>query len=545
MNAIKIKQSNNQTIKQFNARSTPLLNSINYSLLKLFTVGLCLFAFSIPSQASDACKNRNNNTHQKLQECITKEGLVQHLKAFQEHADANTDLPGTRFTGTLGYQLSEEYIVEKMTAAGYQVTLQDVPLKIAYVVPPYIMEMIFPNTKIYLSLVDFAPMTNGGRGDVTASVQIPNNLGCNAGDFAGFTVGNIALIQRGTCNFRVKTVNAVTAGASAVIIYNNVPGLLQGTLGSPPPAVNTPVIGTTTAVGTELRNFITAGTPPQVHIKMDAVIKDVISHNILAESPGGNPDNVVMVGAHLDSVDVNSGMNDNGSSAATILETALLMQKVKPVNKLRFAWWTAEELNLVGSTYYVTHLSSEEKNKIALYLNHEILGAPNGGRFIMGTTPNLTSPGSEVITKLYSDYFNSIGLKSLVFDPLFQNALTRSDMFPFIQAGIPIGYTVTGANFPFTQEYANVFTDLPNRVIGLNTHPCYHQLCETLTLDDNLLDDPNFDFDLYLQMSKAAAFAILTYSMNTESVNGVSGKGNFKPINNLKLLENHEHDVAE
>ena len=85
--------------------------------------------------------------------------------------------------------------------------------------------------------------------------------------------------------------------------------------------------------------------------------------NVIAESVGGDPNNVVMVGAHLDSVNAGPGIQDNGSGSAAILEAAEQMRKVKPRNKVRFALWGAEESNLVGSTYYVNNLSQDELSK--------------------------------------------------------------------------------------------------------------------------------------------------------------------------------------
>ena len=96
----------------------------------------------------------------------------------------------------------------------------------------------------------------------------------------------------------------------------------------------------------------------------------------------GDPDNVVMVGAHLDSVNAGPGIQDNGSGSAAILEVAEQMAKVKPTNTLRFAWWGAEESGLVGSSDYVAGLSSEELDQIALYLNFDMIGSPNYVFFI-------------------------------------------------------------------------------------------------------------------------------------------------------------------
>ena len=87
--------------------------------------------------------------------------------------------------------------------------------------------------------------------------------------------------------------------------------------------------------------------------------------NVIAELEGKNDDNVVMAGAHLDSVIEGPGINDNGSGSAALLETALMMAKVKPENTVRFAWWAGEEQGLVGSADYVAGLSQAERDRIA------------------------------------------------------------------------------------------------------------------------------------------------------------------------------------
>jgi len=488
-----------------------------YLLATSFGITICMV--DNPSfAASSSCNQRIINTSKKLQECMTIEGLVSHLKAFQEQANANKEVPETRFIGTSGYDGSRDYVVKKLTEAGYTVTLQNVPVAINYVTTPRVFEQKFPAQKVYADNIDYAPLVNSGVGDITGKVQVPsgNILGCNTDDFIGFNAGNIALVQHGgMCSGRDKVVNAVAAGAKAIIIFNSIPGIFFAALAASSPSKTTPVVFASQEVGNELKTQVQTGTLPVVHIKFDALKTFTNSQNIIADSSTGNPDHVVIAGAHLDSSAGNAGMNDNASAAATILETALLMKNTKPANKLRFAWWTGEEEGLIGSTYYISHLDAKEKAKISLYLNYEILGAPNGGRMIMGAADGVTPPGSEKIVKLYTDYFNSQNLKSYVFDPKMANAVARSDMFAFMQAGIPVGYLVSGAEVPWNPLLTAIFTDLPKRIEGLATHPCYHKLCDKLTLIEGEMKDPNFDFDLYLQMSKAAAYAIYTYSMNT------------------------------
>ena len=78
---------------------------------------------------------------------------------------------------------------------------------------------------------------------------------------------------------------------------------------------------------------------------------------VIAELEGRNDDNIVMAGAHLDSVEVGPGINDNGTGSAALLEIAQQMSKTRPENTVRLAWWGAEELGLIGSTEYVAALN--------------------------------------------------------------------------------------------------------------------------------------------------------------------------------------------
>jgi aminopeptidase Y len=336
--------------------------------------------------------------------------------------------------------------------------------------------------------------------------------GCNASDFAGFPAGNIALISRGACTFALKATNAYNAGASGVIIYNNIPGVLNGTLGNGF-TLDISVTAVTQEVGQQL-----AATPGLImRLKTDTFRGTASTSNVIAETPGGNPHNVVMVGAHLDSVNSGPGIQDNGSGSAAILEVAEQMAKVKPRNKVRFAWWGAEESGLVGSTYYVNNLSQEELDKITLYLNFDMIGSPNHVFFIydgddsdgVGAGPG--PAGSAQIEKLFESYYTQVG------QPFKGTDFTgRSDYGPFIAVGIPAGGLFTGAEGIKTDEEAGTW----GGTAGDQYDPCYHLACDTLNNVSLHALDVNSD---------AVAYATLQYAMNTQEISGVKGKGNFKP----------------
>jgi Zn-dependent M28 family amino/carboxypeptidase len=245
--------------------------------------------------------------------------------------------------------------------------------------------------------------------------------------------------------------------------------------------------------------------------------QEVTQYNVLAELPGREDGNVVMVGGHLDSVLRGPGVQDNGSASAAILETAVQMAKVKPRNTVRFAWWGAEESGLVGSTAYVNGLSQEEQDDIALYLNFDMIGSPNHVFFIydgddsdgVGAGPG--PEGSAQIEALYESFYEGLGL------PYKGTDFTgRSDYGPFIAVGIPAGGLFTGAEGIKTTEEAGIW----GGTAGDQYDPCYHLACDTY----NNISEKALNVN-----SDAVAYSVLQYAMNTQDITGEKGKGNFKP----------------
>jgi Zn-dependent M28 family amino/carboxypeptidase len=474
-------------------------------------VGLSRTAVAGPS----ACDSRVNNTHKKLLECVTLEGVREHQAALQAIADANS---GVRAAGTPGYDASVAYVVEKMTAAGYNVTLDEFPF--VFVALPTLQQ-----TAPVAASYETGAFTGSGYGNVAAAVtpvdislalpRDPVTSGCEAADFAGFPAGNIALIQRGTCTFAVKVQNAEAARASAVIIFNqgNTPareGLIVGTLD--PFAATIPVVGASFADGVAL-----AQPGSQASITL-AAPQNITQYNVIAESKDGNPNNVAMAGAHLDSVQRGPGINDNGSGSAVLLEVAEQMAKVKPRNMVRFAWWGAEEAGLVGSEAYVAGLSEAEQTRIKLYLNFDMVGSPNHVFFIydgddsdaIGEPPG--PEGSAQIEKRFEQFYSERGIpfKGTDFDG-------RSDYGPFIAVGIPSGGLFTGAEGVKTAAEVALW----GGTAGQQYDPCYHLACDTYANVNLAALDVNSD---------AIAYSVLQYAMSTEEINGVRGKGNFKPL---------------
>ena len=443
-----------------------------------------------------------------LREAVTVENVFGHMVALNDIAAANG---GERASGTSGYQASVDYVVGLLEPAGYQITIQPFDFAFFDELSPSELERVSPDPKTFANGTDFATMVYSGAGDATAALQAVDVVmppvggstsGCEASDFAGFTPGNVALIQRGTCTFRLKSLNAEAAGASAVIIYNegNTPGrvgLFFGTLIEP--GVNIPVLSTSFAVGQELFNNIQAG-PTTVRVFADTISEIRETYNVFAETPEGKPQSVMMFGAHLDSVLDSPGMNDNASGTATVLEIALQMSElgIEPRNKLRFAFWGAEELGLLGSTHYVSTLSAAELGKIKMYLNFDVVASLNGFPFVYTPQPGDGTPAASAeATRVFNDYFDLVGLPH---DPT--PLLGASDHVSFLNGGVPAGGLLSGATGIKTAAQAAAYG-------GTAGEPY-----------DNLINSPGdvigrINQDVLDDMSDAAAHGIFWYAFRT------------------------------
>ena len=447
--------------------------------------GLVVAAVAIPSTAAVAIDDVNTN---KLERAVTVNGILQHERVLQRIANNNG---GTRASGTPGYDASAAYVAKKLTDAGYEVSTQQFEFPFFQELAPSALAQVSP----VAAPIESATFEYSGSGEVTGALVGATNLvvpatpepsssaGCAPGDFvpASATEPQVALIQRGSCDFAVKVANAVAAGYDAAVIFNEGnPGrtdlLTSVTLGDP---AAVPVVGISYADGVALYEAALAG-PVTVSVATETLSETRTTVNVLADTPRGDPNRVVVVGAHLDSVLDGPGINDNGSGTATILETAIQFAREgkKPQQQLRFAFWGAEENNLLGSTHYVESLTDDELATIYANLNFDMLGSPNYVRFVYDGDGSENAdglggpPGSAQIESLFTDYFAG---KNLATAPTAFDG--RSDYGPFIEAGIPAGGLFSGAEGVKTAEEAAVF----GGTAGEPYDPCYHQACDTIT----------------------------------------------------------------
>ncbi|MFJ8754473.1 M20/M25/M40 family metallo-hydrolase [Streptomyces sp. NPDC102441] len=456
-----------------------------------------------------------------------------HLERFQALADASD---GHRAAGSPGYDASAAYVHRLLRKAGYRVGYQAFEFvytetlaeKLSVVSPT-------PRDISIRAMTYTASSEEGGITGALAAVPADGTTGCEAADYAsaGFT-GKIALIERGGCSFAEKQAAAATAGAAGAVIYNNTEGALSGTLGDAKSG-KIPTGGVTQDEGEKLVADLAEGEV-KVSLEIREFREDRVTRNVVAETPGGNAAKTVMLGAHLDSVTDGPGINDNASGSAGLLEVALELAEShrRPANKVRFAWWSAEENGLLGSEAYIAKLSEAQREKIALYLNFDMIASPNGAQFVFDGDDSDgagAGPGPEGSAQLERD-INAF-LDSEDKPHTGTDFSGRSDYGPFIEVGIPSGGTDTGAEGIKTAAQAETYGGRA----GVAYDPCYHAACDDLDNIDMEHFDTNIDVIAHAVGTYAHDLSSLDRPAPAASATGEAGGGG--------LRKGHTHGVTE
>ena len=516
---------------------------------------------------SQQCENQVNDTPSKLVECIQKDDLWSYMQDFQAIADAHPGPDGhpSRNSGEPGYKASVDYVAGLMTQWGYDVKIQTYQIPYFSYVGVPVMKEVSPTPHDYQ--VGFAWNPGPAQGDANAELQpaggivIPptptssSTSGCTAADFSGFVSGRVALIQRGGCNFGVKVLNAVAAGATGVIIFNEGnPGRTGPLLGSlldangNPINATVPVAFTPFAVASnsnppnppdtppglydQYQAAVQAGTALVMNMSVHAITETRDDYNVIADSIGGNANRTVVIDAHLDAI-YGAGMLDNASGSVTILDIARMMKNVNPLNHLRFIWFGGEELGLLGSQYYVANLSPSELSHIGYDLDADVTATPNyvvgvldpAGPDLFGGTstqtfPNRVYKASTVARDQMTSYFDSIGKNHVFFSPV------GTDAYSFNIVGIPASGALTGQDCCKNLAEVDLFGGYLGNFEG--NIPSFDGGCvdQPFRWCDNLSNnDPNvLEF-----MSKGFAGSVVKMAFDNKVMSASGGGAVFQP----------------
>ncbi|MEU3371622.1 M28 family metallopeptidase [Streptomyces sp. NPDC006660] len=477
-----------------------------------------LVALATPATARPAHDRPAPGRHlaRTLVEDASGESAYRHLVKFQEIADANG---GNRAAGTPGYDASAAYVYGQLQQAGYDVSYQDFNI---YESKTLREKLTVDGAngaggrQLPVSAFQFSKSTpEGGLTAEVKAARVDDTPGCSLDDYAsGAFTGKIALVKRGSCTFKEKEAVAARAGAAGLILYDHSgTAPVRGTVEAPDNA-HIPAAGISLADGEALAARVAKGP---VKVTLDVATRSIAkkTRNVIAETRTGSPDEVVALGSHLDSVPAGPGINDNGSGSAGLLEVALkLADETKQTrkhpkslpHKVRFAWWSGEELGLLGSDHYVKSLTERQKQQIKLYLNFDMIGSPNAAQLVYdgddsdkkGAGPG--PAGSAGIENLINGYLDQRHVPHEGYD--FDG---RSDYGPFIEVGIPAGGTYTGAEEIKTPEQAAKWGGRAGEAFD----PHYHAAGDTLDNIDRKYFDLNID---------VIAHAVGTYAYDLSSL---------------------------
>ena len=433
---------------------------------------------------STGCFHRSTNSQQStgdpaaadfaaaLQHKVTTDAMMAHLSKLQDIANANH---GTRAVGTPGYEATVDYVANTLRNSGFDVQTPEFSARVFHSEKP---EVTVGGKPVESHALDFSLGTppDGVSGPLVA-VPADSPPFCAASDYAGLPMqGAVVLVDRGTCPFAQKEDAAAKRGAVAMIVADNVDEQqMGGTLG-PTTEVKIPVVSVTKSLGVQVR-----AQPGPTTIKLTASAQSFRARNVIAQTKTGSQSDVVMAGAHMDSVPAGPGINDNGSGIAAVLETAVQLGNSPAVhNAVRFGFWGAEELGLIGSRNYVESLDLNALKSLALYLNFDMLASPNPGYFTYDGDQSLPADargqpvvpeGSAGIERTLVAYLKSAGKTAQ--DTSFDG---RSDYDGFTLAGVPAGGLFSGAEAKMSAEQAKLWGGTADQPFD----PNYHQSGDTL-----------------------------------------------------------------
>ncbi|KAF7542175.1 hypothetical protein G7Z17_g11816 [Cylindrodendrum hubeiense] len=488
----------------------------------LFSIALAL---ALPALASkDKDKPKKYVTSSNLQNQIKLKDLLAGSQKLQDFADANG---GNRAFGSGGHNATVDYLYKTLKSTGYYNVVKQ------------------PFTELYASGtatvtidgedIEAGIMTYTPGGSFTGPLIAVSNLGCETSDFPAEVSGNVAFVSRGTCTFAQKSINAKAAGAAGVIVYNNVPGALSGTLGA---AFGdyAPIVGISQEDSVAILAALAAGDVT-VSFEVESVVEERVNFNVIAETKGGDHKNVLVLGGHSDSVAAGPGINDDGSGTIGVLNVALALSKFKIKNAVRFAFWGAEEFGKLGSYYYIKQIngSDTELSKIRAYLNFDMIASPNYVYGIYdgdGSAFNLTGPaGSDVLEADFEKFYKK---KHVPYVP--SEFSGRSDYAAFIENGIPSGGLFTGAEVLKTEEEAKLFGGEAGVAYDIN----YHKIGDDIN---------NLAHDAYLLNTKSIANSVAKYALSFRTLDDVDIKKRRWAADNVQLfqregLDSHAHGHA-
>ncbi|KAF4447730.1 putative leucine aminopeptidase 2 [Fusarium austroafricanum] len=425
---------------------------------------------------------RNYPTPQRVADDIKTEDLQNTLKSLCQIAVDNNN---NRAFGLPGYNASLAFVLSRLSRGNhFDISVEPFTHLFSQTRKITLAGPKGENVKAVSLQYNHATPSEGVTAPLAlVPVDDERGSGCFEEQWKDVDVkGKIALIKRGKCHFASKLKLAKDNGASAAIIFNDNPNQTagSGSLGAENFGKLAPVGIITYDQGISWVERIKDGETLEISLTIDVLTEKRETWQIIADTKKGDSNNIVMLGAHLDSIQEGPGINDNGSGVAALLSIAESIKKYKHFkNKLRFAFWGAEESGMIGSTKYVSNLSQEEAKKIRFYYNYDMIASPKPYYIVYAD-----SDAHKAGAKYLFEYLTEKG-----YPAEYAPFGASSDYVGFLQLGIPSSGIFTGAGAP--------------------QDACYHTPCDNIK---------NINEEAFLVNAKAAGYAAASLALRVDEV---------------------------
>lgn len=377
-------------------------------------------SFSACSIGKDKATGSSNVTKLKFTD-FSKDISADRIFSTIEKLSAKDD---ARITGFQGEKDAAAYISKQFKDSGLIVEEQEFPI-VTFKCNSVELKINSPESKTIVSQVLSYSKETPKEG--LSSEVVFGSMGTQEDLENAKVKGKIVVIERGGDTFRNKTQRAASLGAAGVIFFDpSNEGVISATLSQPS---DIPAIAISKADGEYINSIISSGKSVKSTLKVDSECKDGKSRNIIATLKSKKKDaKTIVVGAHYDGVDTPAA-NDNASGISTIMEAARVLSKKKLDCNIRFIAFGAEEIGLVGSSYYVSTLNSDDLINIIAMINADMVGV--GDKLYVYTAKN---GDSSLTSDLAVSCMNQFKYANA------QDLSDRSDHVAFESAGIPVAY---------------------------------------------------------------------------------------------------------
>ena len=245
------------------------------------------------------------------------------------------------------------------------------------------------------------------------------------------------------------------AGAKGFILTGRAPGMILPTgcvsFGS---AGQIPAVGIAYESGLLVKRLAEKYGDIKLRIHTHDSFEEGISRNVVGEIRGAkHPDELVVIGGHMDSHDVAPGAMDNASGTTCVVEAARLLsrQSAKLDRSIRFVTFGAEEVGLIGSYNHVK-IHAEDMPVIRLMLNLDCLAQSRPKGFIFHNVPGAR------------EYVDSLRVQMNEPLPFYERVHPHSDHFPFILKGVPTAEIGGGQFNPRVNSFGHAAGDTADKV---------------------------------------------------------------------------------